>query len=133
VIDLLGGQIKHAFVATSGVIQHVREGALKGLAISARRRSALAPAVPTVAESGFPGFEVETYFVMLAPAGVPEPIAQLLEREVRAAIKSPDLAEKFRMQDLGVVGTTGVEAAARIKADTALWAGIVQATNMKAE
>ena len=94
---------------------------------------ALAPASMTVAESGFPGFEVETYFVMLAPAGIVEPIAQLLEREVRAAIKSPDLAEKFRMQDLGVVGTTGVEAAARIKADTELWAGIVQATNMKAE
>ena len=97
-------------MATAGVIQHVRHGKLKGLAISATRRSALAPDVPTVAESGYPDFELETYFVLLVPSATPEPIVQRLEREVRAAIQSPELAEKFRPQDMVMVGTTGAEA-----------------------
>jgi tripartite-type tricarboxylate transporter receptor subunit TctC len=70
---------------------------------------------------------------MLVAAATPEPIAQLLEREVRAAIQAPALAEKFRPQDMVLVGTSGAEAAARIKADTELWAGIVKAAGMKAE
>ena len=72
VTDLVAGQIKFGFVASAGVIQHVREGRLRGIAISAPQRSHLAPDVPTVAESGYPDFKVETTFVLLAPAGIPE-------------------------------------------------------------
>jgi tripartite-type tricarboxylate transporter receptor subunit TctC len=129
--DLIAGQIKFAFVATAGVINHVRGGRLKGLAISAARRSELAPDVPTVAESGYPGFQVETYFVFAAPAAVPEPVAALLEREVREALQSPDLKERFRTQDIGILGSTGAQAKMRIKADAELWAGIVKAANMQ--
>ncbi len=130
--DLLGGQIKFAFVATAGVVQHVRDGRLKGLAISAAKRSELAPAVPTVAEVGYPGFEVETHFVMLAPSAMPDSIADLLEREVRSAIRAPDFAERFRAQDVVVVGSTSAHARARLKADSELWRGVVKATNMQA-
>jgi tripartite-type tricarboxylate transporter receptor subunit TctC len=133
VTDLVAGQIKAGFVATAGVIQHVREGRLKGLAISALKRSHLAPEVPTVAESGYPSFTVETTFVLLAPAGIPEPIAELLEREIRAALKAPDIQERFRAQDIGNVGSTAAEAKARIKADTELWSGVVKAANMQVE
>ena len=69
VIDLVAGQVKAGFVATAGVIQHVRDGRLKGLAISAAARSPLAPDVPTTAEAGYPDFKLATYFVLLAPAG----------------------------------------------------------------
>ena len=82
VTDLVGGQIKAGFVAASGVIQHVREGRLKGLAVSTRSRSPLAPDVPTIAEAGYPEFEFASYHVLAAPAGIPEPVAALLEREV---------------------------------------------------
>src|SRR5262245_29702565 len=133
VTDLIAGQIKFGFVATAGVIQHVREGRLKGLAISTSQRSHLAADVPTVAESGYPDFKVETTFVLLAPAGIPEPIAELLEREVRAALKAPDVQEKLRAQDLGSVGSTGAEAKARIKADSELWGSVVKAANMQVE
>ena len=130
VTDLVGGQIKLGFVGTGGVIHHVREGRLKGLAISKAKRSPLAPDVPTVAELGYPDFKVETYYVMLAPAGTPEPIATLLERELREAVNSPDVREKFRASDIEPAGVTGVEAQARIKADRELWAKVVKETGM---
>jgi tripartite-type tricarboxylate transporter receptor subunit TctC len=133
VTDLVAGQVKAGFVATPGVIQHVREGRLKGLAVSSSTRSQLAPDVPTTAEAGYPGFKIELYFVMLGPAGLPDAIANLLEREVQQALKSPDLREKLRAQDIEAIGTTGAEAKARLKADTELWAGIAKAANMRAD
>jgi tripartite-type tricarboxylate transporter receptor subunit TctC len=133
VIDLVAGQVKAGFVATAGVIQHVREGRLRGLAISSSKRSPLAPEIPTTAEAGYPEFKVETYFVMLGPAGLADPIANLLEREVRQALKFPDLQEKLRAQDIEVVGSTGAEAKARLRTDTELWTRITKAANMRAD
>ncbi len=92
-----------------------------------------APDVPTVAESGYPGFEVDIPFLMLAPAGIPEAIAKLLEDEVRAALTAPDLQEKFRAQDLRIIGSSRAEAKARLKADTEQWAKVIKAADMKAE
>jgi tripartite-type tricarboxylate transporter receptor subunit TctC len=131
--DLVAGQIKLGFVGTGGVIQHVRAGRLRGLAISKGVRSPLAPDVPTVAELGYPGFKVEPYYLMSAPAGIPDPIAALLERELQQAVQSPDLQEKFRANDTEPAGTTGADATARIKADRELWARVVKATGMTVE
>ena len=78
--DLAAGQIKFGFVATPGVVQHVRAGRLKGLAVSGRTRSPLAPELPTIAEAGYPDFEYESYYVLAAPAGIPDSVAALLER-----------------------------------------------------
>jgi tripartite-type tricarboxylate transporter receptor subunit TctC len=133
VIDLVAGQVKAGFVATAGVIGHVRAGRLKGLAISSAKRSPLAPDVPTTAEAGYPDFKVDTYFAMLGPAGLPEPVADLLERETLQALQLPDLQEKLRAQDIEVVGTTGAEARARLRADTELWGRITKAANMRVD
>ena len=131
--DLIAGQIPAGFVASAGVMPHARAGRLRGLAISANNRSQIAPEVPTIAKSGYPGFEVDTYFVLLAPAGTPEPILDLLEREVRQAVKAPDLQEKFRAQDLLPIASSAVDAKARLKADTERWAQVIKDANMKAE
>jgi tripartite-type tricarboxylate transporter receptor subunit TctC len=131
VIDLLAGQVKAGFVATAGVIQHVRDGRLKGLAISATERSPLAPEVPTAAEAGYPEFKLRTYFVLLGPASLPDAIADLLEREVRAALRSPDLEERLRPQDVQIVASTAAEARAFLRDDTALWARIAKIAGMK--
>lgn len=133
VTDLVAGQVKTGFIATAGVVQHVREGRLKGLAVSSTKRSSLVPNVPTAAEAGYPDFKVETYFVMLGPAGLPDAIADVLEREARQALKSPDLVEKLRAHDIEAVGTTGAEAAAWLRAETKAWAGIAKAANMRAD
>ena len=133
VVDLLAGQVKAGFVATAGVIQHVRDGRLKGLAISATTRSPLAPDVPTAAEAGYPDFKLGSYFVLLGPAGLPDAIANLLEREVRDALKSPELKDKFAAQDIAVVGSSAAEARKFLRADTALWARIAKDANLRVD
>jgi tripartite-type tricarboxylate transporter receptor subunit TctC len=130
VTDLVAGQIKFGFVGASFLFDHVRAGRLKGLAISAVKRSAMAPDVPTIAEAGYPDFKAEVYYAILAPAGIPEPVPALLEREVQKALKSPDLQERFRPQDITIVASTGAEAKARIEADTKLWAKVIKDTGM---
>ena len=113
--------------------QHVRAGRLKGLAISTRERSPLAPELPTIAEAGYPEFEFDTYHVLAAPAGIPEPVAALLEREVLQVLASPDLQEKFRAQDILIAPTPGAEASARIKSDFQKWAKVVKAAGMQVD
>jgi len=133
VTDLVAGQIKFGFVGTGGVAQHVRTGRLKGLAISTRKRSPFAPDLPTIAESGFPNFEFDSYHVLAAPAGLPEAVAGLLEREVQQALASPELQEKLRTQDIVITPTPSAEARARIKSDVEKWAKLVKATGMQVD
>jgi tripartite-type tricarboxylate transporter receptor subunit TctC len=133
VIDLVAGQVKAGFVSTAGVIQHVRDGKLKGLAISAPARSPLAPDVPTTAEAGYPDFKLVTYFVLLGPAGLPDAIAEQLERTVRAVLTSPDLKDKFRPQDIEIVASSAADARAFLRADTALWARIAKDANLRVD
>jgi tripartite-type tricarboxylate transporter receptor subunit TctC len=133
VVDLLAGQVKAGFVATAGVIQHVRAGKLKGLAISGATRSPLAPDVPTTAEAGYPDFRLQTYFVLLGPAGLPDAIAELLEHEVHEALRSPDLQDKFRPQDVQVVASTAADARDFLRADTALWAKIAKEAGLRVD
>ena len=130
--DLAAGQIKVGFVATTGVLEHVRAGRLKGLAISSSERTSLAPDIPTIAEAGY-DFRRETYFVLAVPAGTPEPIAALLEREARSALQSPDLVERFRAVNMRIVASSGNEAKARLAADSGLWSKVIEATGMRAD
>lgn len=132
-IDLLSGVIKVGFVATSGVLNYLNSGQLKGIGISSPTRSSLAPNVPTIAESGYPGFQVDSYILILAPANVPEPIVDQLEQEVRQAVKSSDFRQKFQALDVQSVGSTGAEAKTWIAKETKQWAKIVKAANMQAE
>ena len=131
VVDLVAGQVKVGFVTSSGMMDHVLAGRLKGLGVSRLTRSPLAPDVPTIDESGYPGFRVESYFVLLAPAGLPESISALLGREVVAALKHPDIIERLRGMDVTPVGTVGPEVRARLKADREAWAKVVAAANMR--
>ena len=100
VIDLVGGQIKAGFVGSGGLFQHVRDGKLRALAVSTPERSPLLPAVPTIGEAGYPDVKFDGYFVLAAPAALPDPIATLLEHEVQQALQAPDLQEKLRAVDI---------------------------------
>jgi tripartite-type tricarboxylate transporter receptor subunit TctC len=133
VADLVAGQVKVGFVTSSGMMDHVLTGRLKALGVARASRSPLAPDVPTIAESGYPGFRVENYNVMLAPAGIPEPIAALLEREVQAALKLPDIVERLGVMDASPAGIIGAEVRARLKADREAWAKVVAAAGMRLE
>jgi tripartite-type tricarboxylate transporter receptor subunit TctC len=131
--DLAAGQIKFGFVGSGGVTQHIREGRLKGLAVATRNRSPLAPELPTIAESGYPGFEFESYYVLATSAGIPDSAAALLEREVQQALSSPQFQERFRAQDMVIDWAGSVDAKARIEGDAALWAKVVKAAGMRVD
>ena len=131
--DFLAGQFKVAFGSTSGLLPQAAAGKLRALAVSTSKRSPLAPDVPTVAESGYPGFELTTDFVLLAPGGTPDEIVALLEREVRQATDTPEFRDRFAKQDIWIVASTSAEAASRIKAGFDLWGDVVARTGMKSD
>jgi tripartite-type tricarboxylate transporter receptor subunit TctC len=131
VVDLVTGQVNVGFVASSGMMDHVQAGRLKGLGVARASRSPLAPDVPTIAESGYPGFRAETITVLLAPAGLPESITALLERGVQATLNQPDVIERLRVIDTSPSGVIGADVRERLKADREAWAKVVASANMR--
>jgi tripartite-type tricarboxylate transporter receptor subunit TctC len=133
VTDLVAGQIKFGFVGASGVAPHIREGRLKGLAVAGRKRSPVLLELPTIAESGYPEFEFEGFHVLAAPAGIPEPVAALLEREALRVLASRELQQKYRARDILIAPTPSAETTARIKSDFEKWAKVVKAAGMQVD
>jgi tripartite-type tricarboxylate transporter receptor subunit TctC len=112
-------------------LQVAREGRLRALAVSSLQRAPLAPEIPTIADSGYSGFEVGFYQVMLAPKGIPEPIRAALEHEVRQALQSPDLQARLRAQALDPIGNSGSEAAAALKSASERWQNVIKTSNIR--
>lgn len=131
VMGLVGGQIQAGFLATPGVLQNVRDGRLRALAVSSPRRAPVAPDIPTIAESGYPAFEVGFYQVMLAPAGLPEEIRAVLESEVQQALQAPDLRARLGAQALEPIGNNGAETRTLLKAAAARWQTVIKAANIR--
>jgi tripartite-type tricarboxylate transporter receptor subunit TctC len=131
VMGVVGGQIQAGFLATPGVLPMVREGRLKALAVSSRQRAPLAPDIPAIAESGYPGFEAAFYQVMLVPKGVPETIRAALEREVQQALQSTDLQTRLRIQGLEPMTSAGAETSTLLKSVTEQWQAVIKASNIR--
>ena len=131
VTDLISGQVQAGFVAMPGVVQHVRDGKLKGLAVSGTKRSPLAPDVPTVSESGYRGFDVGFYIVMLAPAATPKSIRALLEHEVRQALEPAEIQARLRAQQLEPIASSSEEARVRLETTAARWRDVIKAANIQ--
>jgi tripartite-type tricarboxylate transporter receptor subunit TctC len=131
VMGLVGGHIQAGFLATPGVLPSVREGRLKALGVSSPARSELAPEIPTIAESGYADFDVRFYQVMLAPAGTPDAIRSILEREVRDAMQSADQRSRLRSQALEPMTATGTEAEALLRAAAERWRRVVQSAGIQ--
>ena len=98
VTDLLGGQVQSMFDNAPSALPHVKAGKLRPIAITSAQRSPLLPDVPTVAESGFPGFDVQSWFSLAAPAGTPQPIIAQLNAALNKALATPDVRQ--RLQDM---------------------------------
>ncbi len=131
--DLLGGQISMMFDLTATALPQIAGGKVRALAITSPRRSPMAPDLPTMAEAGIPGVEVVSWFGLLAPAGTPPAIVNLLNAEV---VKAMQLAEvKTLMAGLGAepITNTPQEFAAYISAERAKWAGVVKQAGIKPE
>jgi tripartite-type tricarboxylate transporter receptor subunit TctC len=126
VIDVVSGQVDTIFAVVTGVLPHVKGGKLRALGISSARRSALAPEVPTIAESGYPGFEASFAYALMAPAGTPDEIVQLLSREVLRALAQPDVQEKNRTFDYVPMGMDPKQSAVWLKENRDRWAEVVK-------
>jgi tripartite-type tricarboxylate transporter receptor subunit TctC len=131
--DMLGGQINSQFTTIIGTIQHVKAGRLRWLAISTATRSAAVPDLPTVAEAGVPGFAVEGWYGILAPAATPRRVVDLLGREIGASLRSPDISERFSVDGSIPVGSTPEEFAAHIRSEVTKWAKVTKDIGMRAE
>jgi tripartite-type tricarboxylate transporter receptor subunit TctC len=124
--DLLGGQIQMSFDTITPVLPHIKAGKLRALAVTTGKRSAALPDVPTLDEAGLKGFDLGTWFGLLAPAGTPTPIVERLSQEVARIVARPDFRKK--LEDIGAnpVGNTSAQMARQIKEDTDRFAKLVK-------
>ena len=129
--DVMGGQVHCGFLAGPTVLPHVRAGKLTALAVSGAMRSALLPEVPTVAESGYPGFDATFSLVLFAPKGVPPPIIEAMSKALGTALKHPDVVERLRQSDQSVVASSPLEASVRLAADSKTWGAVVKRLGLK--
>ena len=129
--DVANGQIAMLFDSLASAMPHVKSGRVRPIALNSPQRSPLLPGVPTFAEAGMPAYDTYTWFGMFAPAGTPREVVARVQAEVVAALKAPDLLERFANVGAEPVGGTPEQFVERIRSDTAKWARVVQAAGLK--
>jgi tripartite-type tricarboxylate transporter receptor subunit TctC len=133
IIDLLGGHMQLFNASIGTLLPHARSGKLRGLAVTSLKRSAMAPEFPTLDDSGLPGFEVLTWFGILAPAGTPREIVNRLNGEILQVVAQPSVKEQLLKTGFEIVPNTPEQYAAFFKAEHARWGKIVRDLSLKAE
>jgi tripartite-type tricarboxylate transporter receptor subunit TctC len=131
--DLLGGQIQFAFVDLAAAAPLVKSGKVRALAVLADKRSPSLHDVPTMAEAGFPGFNVVAWFGMFAPAGTPAPIVNRINRELVAVLNRPELREKGADLGIEIFGSSPRELDEYVKSQIALWGQLTADAGLKPE
>jgi tripartite-type tricarboxylate transporter receptor subunit TctC len=126
VTDVIGGRVPMTLQNAGAMMPLVRDGKLRGLAVTSLERSAQMPDLPTVAESGFPGFEAISWFGLLAPAGTPKAVIDKVHGAALKVLADPATKERFSQLGLSTVGNTPDEMAASIKADLAKWNKVIK-------
>lgn len=133
VTDLLGGQVDLSFATVGSVLQHIKSGKLKALAVASRQRSALLPDVPTFDEVGVKGFVVDTWYGLLAPAGIPTDALRVLTREASDFARSPAMRERLAGAGLEPGGVCGEPFAAQIGREIEANTRVARELNLKVE
>jgi len=133
ITDLLGGHVSMMFLSILPIIGQVRGGTLHALAVTSPERSPLLPDVPTIAESGVPGFSAIIRYGLAAPAGTPRPIIERLNKELVAALAADDLRARLASEGARVVTGTPEEFAAEIDKEEKMWGSLIRSLNLKME
>ena len=131
--ELLGGTLTVAVDNITTVLQHIKSGKLRALAVTTARRSSVAPDVPTMAESGLAGYELSSWQAVFAPAGTPKPIIDRLYTEIGKILRMPDVAKRLTDLGLDISGMPPAELAALIKADVPRLGKVVRDSGAKAD
>jgi tripartite-type tricarboxylate transporter receptor subunit TctC len=128
--DVVSGQITMMFDLTLTSLPQIQAGSVRGLAITTPKRSPLAPNLPTVAESGVPGYEVDAWFGVFAPAKLPAPIVKRLNDDIVAIMKMPEMGQKLAAQGAAPLSSTPAAFAAYVKSEAAKWGKVVKDSGM---
>jgi tripartite-type tricarboxylate transporter receptor subunit TctC len=129
--DLLAGRIDVVFGNVVNMLSLMKEGKVRGFAVTSLKRSAVAPDLPTMAESGYPGFEAVPWFGLMAPAGTPQPVIDKVHRETVRVLALPEVRKRLEQLGLDVVGGTPQEFADTIRKETPEWATMIKAAGIK--
>ena len=133
ITDLLAGQTQMVFATMPTVLPHVKAGKLKGVAVLGLNRSAAAPEVPTLAESGLVGFEVNNWIGVFGPAGMPPAVTAKLNAGILEVMRSPDVRQRMLAEGARFTATTPGEFAAFVAAETAKWGKLIREVGIRAD
>ncbi len=131
--DLIAGQIQVQFNSTSTALAHMQAGRVRALAISTAARSSAAPGLPTIAESGLPGFDASIWQGVFAPAKTPADIVTRLNREIVAVLGASDVKEQLRVQGLDTLPSTAEQFGAFVREEIAKWAKVIKVSGAKVD
>lgn len=131
-IDVAGGQVQMMCTSPLAALPHVKAGRLRGLAMTSRARSRAAPDIPTVAESGVPGYESSLWYALLAPAGTPAAIITRVHAETVTIIRSPAVSEQLLAQGADPIGSSPPEAAKFLKDEIDRWSRLIKQADIRA-
>jgi len=131
ITDIIGNRVELYFSTIAVISPHVESGRIKAFAITSKERSPSFPDVPTVAESGLPGYEAENWYALLAPAGTPPAIVDRLNRELKKILSSPDFVKEIAKEGGRTVGDSPAEFAKFLSIDVPLWQKIVREADLK--
>jgi tripartite-type tricarboxylate transporter receptor subunit TctC len=123
---LLGGHVKAHFGLSASSLQHVRAGTLRALAVTTERRLPDLPDVPTIAELGYPGYEISSWQGVFVPAGTPPEIIERLNHEIVALLRTPEVTERIRREGAEPIASTPAEFSARFTNEVAKWAKVAR-------
>jgi tripartite-type tricarboxylate transporter receptor subunit TctC len=127
---MLGGHIKVYFSLVPTVLQHVQRGTLRALAVTTEKRLPYLPDLPTIAESGYPGYEVNSWQGVFAPGGTPKDVVAKINGEIARMLKSPVVRERMAREGADPVGSTPEEFSARVASELAKWAKVAKETGL---
>ena len=133
ITDLIGGQLQVMFTVAPAGLPQIRAGRIRGVAVSTARRSSFAPELPTVAESGLPGFEVFGWNGVLAPAGTPQPIIARMHGAIVAALREPEVRSRMASFGFEPIGNTPEAFGEFLKSDSARWAKVVKESGARVD
>jgi tripartite-type tricarboxylate transporter receptor subunit TctC len=130
---VMSGEAQMTFNVITGTLPHVKSGKMRAIAVSSAKRAEVAPEIPTVAESGLPGFEVMAWYNMFAPARTPRPIITRLNTEINRILQMPDVRERFRSLGVTPLSGTPEDLGNLLKSEIARYAKLIKAAGIKLE
>jgi len=133
ITDLLAGHVPAFFAVISTGVPHVQAGKIRGIAVTGSRRAEAVPDVPTIAESGVPGYAATNWYGLLAPAKTPPAIIDRINREMTAALKAPEVVEGLKSRGIDAAPNSPAEFAAFIRAESVKWRPVVLQSGIKAD